>query len=49
MDPLTFAFAGRHALTQATLPSTSSYWPNRRNGLLPYSGPSGSRLYGVGP
>jgi hypothetical protein len=47
-DLLTLAFAGCHALAQATLPSTSSYWPNRRNGLLPYSGPSSSRLYRVG-
>ena len=47
-DLLTIAFPGCHTLTQATLPSTPSYWSNRRNGLLPYSGPSGSRLHGVG-
>ena len=35
MDLLTLVFPGRHTLTQTTIPSTPSYWPNRRNGLLP--------------
>jgi hypothetical protein len=47
-DVLTLVFTGCHTLTQATLPSTPSYRPNRRNGLFPYSGPSRSRLHGVG-
>jgi hypothetical protein len=47
-DLLTHAFPGCRPLAQATLPSTPSYWSNRRNGLHPYSGPSGSRLHGVG-
>jgi hypothetical protein len=47
-DLLTLVFPGCHTLTQATLTSTPSYWSNRRNGFLPYSGPSGSRLHGVG-
>ena len=47
-DLLTLVLPGCHIPTSATLPSTPSYWPNRRNGLLPNSGPSGSRLHGVG-
>ena len=47
-DLLTIFFSGCHAVRQETVPSTSSNWPDRRNGLLPYSGPSGSRLHGVG-
>lgn len=47
-DLLTLTFPACHTLTQTTLPSTPSYWPDRRNGLLPYSGPNGSRLHGVG-
>jgi len=47
-DLLTLVFPGYHTLSQAILPSTPSYWSNRRNGFLPYSGPSGSRLHGVG-
>lgn len=47
-DLLTLSVSACHTLTQTTLPSTPSYWPDRRNGFLPYSGPSVSRLHGVG-
>jgi hypothetical protein len=34
-DLLTALFPGCHALVQEEFPSTPSYWPNRRDGLLP--------------